>query len=144
MRLSFAPLAALALAAPAVAAERPRAAVEAAMAASAAGWNAGDVDRFLKVYSDAPQTSFVTKTGIVRGKAAMRALYLQHFAFGDAAKRGTLSFATLDFRLFDPTHALLIARYTLTYSDGKKRSGPTSLIFARESTGWHIVADHSS
>ncbi|MDQ2878070.1 MAG: SgcJ/EcaC family oxidoreductase [Pseudomonadota bacterium] len=121
-----------------------RQAVEAVMAASAAGWNAGDVDRFLAVYSDSPETSFVTKDGLMRGKAAMRARYLAHYDFSATAKRGTLSFVTLDFRLLDPTHALYIARYTLTYPGGKTQSGPTSLVFAREATGWHIIADHSS
>jgi len=118
--------------------------VKAAMDASAAGWNAGDIDRFLAVYSDSPSTSFVTGSGLLRGKAAMRARYLQRYAFKDAAKRGTLSFTTLDFRLLDPTHALYIARYTLTWRDGKTQSGPTSLVFAKERTGWHIIADHSS
>ena len=129
---------------PAIAHPPERHAVEAAMAASAAGWNAGDIDRFLAIYSDTPETSFVTRDGLVRGKPAMRARYLAHYDVGDPAKRGTLTFATLDFRLLDPTHALYIARYTLTYRDGKTQSGPTSLVFAREATGWHIIADHSS
>jgi uncharacterized protein (TIGR02246 family) len=122
----------------------PQRAVEAAMGASAAGWNAGDIDRFLAIYSDSPSTSFVTSAGLLRGKASMRARYLERYAFNDAAKRGTLSFETLDFRLLDPTHALYIGRYTLTYHDGKTQSGPTSLVFAKERTGWHIIADHSS
>ena len=84
-----------------------QAAIEAAMADSAAGWNAGDVDRFMRVYSDAPEASFVTADGLVRGKSAM------------------------------------IARYTLTYADGRTVSGPTSLVFRREKRGWKIVADHS-
>jgi ketosteroid isomerase-like protein len=39
---------------------------------------------------------------------------------------------------------LYIARYLLTYPDGKTASGPTTLVFAREAGGWHIIADHSS
>ncbi len=119
-------------------------AIVTAMEDSAAGWNTGDVDRFMRVYSDAPETSFVTASGLVRGKPAMVARYRSKYDFGDAAKRGRLSFTTLDFRQLDPTHALYIARYTLTYADGKTQSGPTSLVFARERTGWHIIADHSS
>ena len=119
-------------------------AVVAAMEDSAAGWNGGDIDRFMRVYSDAPDTSFVTATGLVRGKAAMAARYRARYDFGDAVKRGHLTFATLDFRQLDPTHALYIARYTLTYPGGKTQSGPTSLVFHRERGGWHIIADHSS
>ena len=38
-------------------------AVEAVIADSAAGWNTGDVARFMASYSDAPETSFVTGRG---------------------------------------------------------------------------------
>lgn len=118
-------------------------AIEAAMADSAAGWNAGDVDRFMAVYSDAPEASFVTADGLVRGKPAMIARYRARYDFADAAKRGVLSFKTLDYRPLGPAHALFIARYTLTYADGRTVSGPTSLVFHREKRGWKIVADHS-
>ncbi len=143
------PLAAImmmASAAPAADAAMPveERAVIAAMEDSAAGWNAGDVNRFMAVYSDTPETSFVTGEGLVRGKVAMIARYREKYDFSDAAKRGTLTLKTLDFRLLDPSHALYIARYTLTYPGGKTESGPTSLVFAKEATGWHIIADHSS
>jgi len=127
----------------AVAMAPDQAAVEAAMADSAAGWNAGDVDRFMAIYSDAPEASFVTADGLVRGKAAMLARYRQKYDFADAAKRGVLSFKTLDWRPLGPGHALYIARYTLTYADGRTASGPTSLVFRREKGGWKIIADHS-
>ena len=121
-----------------------RHAVEKAMAASAAGWNAGDVERFMAIYSAAPETSFVVKDGLIRGKAAMIARYRERYDFSNPAKRGTLTFTTLDFRQLDPTHALYIARYLLTYPDGKTDSGPTTLVFAWERGGWRIIADHSS
>jgi uncharacterized protein (TIGR02246 family) len=119
-------------------------AIEQAMTESAAGWNAGDVERFMAIYSAAPETSFVVKDGLIRGKPAMIARYRQRYDFSDPAKRGTLTFTTLDFRQLDPTHALYIARYLLTYPDGKTASGPTTLIFAKEAGSWRIIADHSS
>ena len=119
-------------------------AIERAMGDSAAGWNAGDVERFMAVYSAGSATSFVVKDGLLRGKPAMIARYRAKYDFSDPAKRGTLTFTTLDFRQLDPTHALYIARYLLTYPDGKTASGPTTLIFAKERGGWHIIADHSS
>lgn len=119
-------------------------AIEQAMTESAAGWNAGDVERFMAVYSAGSQTSFVVKDGLIRGKPAMIARYRERYNFSDPAKRGTLTFRTLDFRQLDPSHALYIARYLLTYPDGKTASGPTTLIFAREGGGWRIIADHSS
>lgn len=136
----------LALSAPAMArgAPAPQAAVEAEMTDSAAGWNAGDLVRFMAIYSEAPDTSFVTKTGVLRGKAVMAERYRTKYDFANAAKRGVLGFETLDFRLLDPTHALYIGRYTLTAGDGSKQSGMTSLVFRKEPGGWRIIADHSS
>ena len=137
--------AAIVVAAPAMAKlSSQQVAVEAAMTDSAAGWNAGDLDRFMRVYSDAPDTSFVTKQGLLRGKAAMAARYRKNYDFDHPAARGALTFATLDFRLLDPTHALYIGRYMLTGVDGKVQSGPTSLVFRKEAAGWRIIADHSS
>ena len=134
---------AIVLAAPAVAHPPEKHAVEAAMADSAAGWNSGNLARFMDVYADAPDTSFVTKEGVLRGKAVMSERYRTRYDFANAAKRGVLTFQTLDFRLLGPRHAIYIARYTLTYADGKTQSGPTSLVFVKGKGGWKIIADHS-
>lgn len=119
-------------------------AVEAVIADSAKGWNAGDVERFMASYSDDPSTSFVTAEGPVRGKAAMLERYKTKYDFADPAKRGVLTFEAKDFRLLGKDHALYVARWTLTYPDGKSASGYTSLVMARERVGWRIIADHSS
>jgi uncharacterized protein (TIGR02246 family) len=140
-------LATIVLVTPAAAAETPAAverAIAAAMADSAAGWNAGDVNRFMAVYSERAAASFVTSEGLVRGKPAMIERYRKTYDFADAAKRGTLSFEQVDFRMLGGSHALYVARYTLTYPSAKPISGYTSLVFAREGGAWKIVADHSS
>jgi uncharacterized protein (TIGR02246 family) len=144
--------AALVLVLPADAAKQtPRQAIEAAMHDSDAGWNEGDIDRFLAVYSDDAATSFVGSSGINRGKAGIRAQYLKSYAgqFGpesSPATRSTLSFTFEDFRMIGRDHALLIARWSLTKpgAEGKPQSGMTSLLFRHEAGGWKIIADHSS
>lgn len=146
---ALAPAAILAAFAPAVCAATPaqsatERAIVAAMAESAAGWNAGDVERFMSVYSSGAAASFVTSDGIVRGKPAMIERYRKQYDFADATKRGRLSFETVDFRPLGEGHALFIARYTLTYPADKPVSGLTSLVFAREGGRWKIIADHSS
>ena len=121
--------------------------IEAAMADSAAGWNEGDMDRFLAIYSDSPETSFVGSGGLVRGVAAMEERYRAAYDWSqpDPAERGVLSFETVDFRMIGSDHALFIGRYVLTYPGGREpASGLTSLVFAEEARGWKIVADHSS
>src|SRR3569833_3517956 len=127
MRRMLMALLLLALGAPAMARHdlpAARRAIEQAMARSAAGWNAGDVARFMAIYSAGPETSFIVKDGIIRGKPAMIARYRQKYDFADPAKRGPLTFSTLDFRQLGPDHALYIARYLLTSPDGKTASGP--------------------
>ncbi len=121
--------------------------LEAVMEDSAAGWNEGDMDRFLAIYSDRPETSFVGSGGLMRGKAAMEERYRAAYDWSqpDPAERGELTFETEDVRPLGDTHALYIGRYILHYPDGREpATGYTSLVFAREPEGWKIVADHSS
>ena len=133
-----------------VAAEAPvdaaRTAVMAAMVDSAAGWNAGDLDRFMAVYANAPTTTYVTGSGLAYGRAEIASHYRAYFGGAKSAERGRLSFDPLDFRLLDATHALLIARYTVSPAGTRAKawSGPTSLVFEKCADGWKIIADHSS
>ena len=62
-------LIALVVVAAAPALSGPQGQVMAAMEASAAGWNAGDLDRFVAIYAD--DATFVVKDGVLRGKAAI-------------------------------------------------------------------------
>ena len=127
----------------------PFADIQAGMKDSDAGWNSGDIDRFLAIYSDDAATSFVGSSGLNRGKAGIRAQYLKSYAsqFGpesSATTRSTLSFTFEDFRMLGADHALLIAHWKLVKPGGEIAQGMTSLLFRREVTGWKIIADHSS
>ncbi|QIG81888.1 SgcJ/EcaC family oxidoreductase [Sphingosinithalassobacter tenebrarum] len=133
---------------PAKAQEAPRAAIEAAMDDSAAGWNVGDIDRFLAIYADDPATSFIG-ADITRGVAPIRARYLERYPdrFSGEARGGgqQLSFTFEDFRMLGPDHALLIARWHLSAAgDSEAMDGMTTLVFHRTDAGWKIIADHSS
>ena len=126
--------------------DHARAAVMTALTDSAAGWNAGNLDRFMAVYADAPTTTYVTKSGLAHGRAEIASHYRAYFGGAKTAERGRLSFRPLDFRLLDSTHALLIARYTVSPAGTRARAltGPTSLVFEKRPGGWKIIADHSS
>jgi uncharacterized protein (TIGR02246 family) len=119
-------------------------AIEAEMERTARGWNTGDMDLFLSIYSPSRQTSFVTETGLLRGVPALAAMYRDAYDFDDAAKRGTLSFERLDFRPLGPSHALYIARYNVAVPGAAPATGVTSLVWERYAEGWRVIADHSS
>lgn len=117
----------------------PASAVREAMAASAAGWNAGDLDRFMSVYAD--DAVYVTAKGVVRGRAAIAARYAPTFKRGGNT-RGRLAFQPLVEREMGARHRLLVARWTLT--GDKVETGMTTLLFEWRGAEWKIVADHSN
>jgi uncharacterized protein (TIGR02246 family) len=133
----------VAIVAPAAVQANDEAAVMAALEASAAGWNAGSLDRFMSVYAD--DATFVTESGaIARGRDAIAANYAPSFT-GDGNARGRLSFEPLSYRQLSRDHAVLTARWTLTPPEGAKpETGLTTVVFARQRGGWKIVADHSA
>lgn len=110
-----------------------------AMEASAAGWNANDMDRFMAVYTDDAQ--FVTPGAVLRGKPAIIAHYRKSFSAGGNL-RGKLSFEFLATRPIDATHQMLFARWTLTGETVE--TGMTTLLFEKRAGAWKIAADHSS
>lgn len=122
-------------------AEAPTAAIEAEMAASAAGWNSGSLERFMAVYAD--DAVYASGKELARGKAAIAARYEKSFADG-ANSRGRLSFQPVAWRTISNVHMLLVARWTLTPSAGEPQSGLTTLLFERRKAGWRIISDHSS
>lgn len=115
------------------------ASIRAAMTASAAGWDAGNLDRFMGIY--APDAVYVGARGLVRGKAAIADSYRASFA-GGANSRGRLSFEYLLIRPIGERR-MVFARWHLRGGNGEE-SGMTTLVFERQAGGWKIVADHSS
>lgn len=109
---------------------------------SAAGWNAGDLDTFMSVYLDSPETTYVGESGLRVGYAAIRERYAPLFAPG--ADRDSLRFEELRVRSIDEDVAVGTARYVL-HSDGAVTgSGPFTLVLRLVEDEWKIVHDHSS
>jgi len=127
-------------AAPAPAADA-HARIEAVMGASAAAWNAGQLDRFVAVYAE--DAVYIGKDGLVSGRRAIADRYRPSFANG-TNERGRLSFRTLGWRTVGPAHELMYARWTLSRADGSGETGMTTLLFERRPEGWRIITDHSS
>jgi ketosteroid isomerase-like protein len=119
--------------------------IQAVLDASAAAWSAGDLDRFMTCYVDAPTTTYVSGAHFVQGYPAIRAMYAERFGGGSRAAMGQLSLEILNLRLIDARHAYVVGRFHLrrAVADGGDASGLTTLIFERIPAGWRIVADHS-
>ena len=127
--------------APQTATTSPQAAIEAALADSAAAWNAGDADRFMALYAD--DAIFAAGDTIARGKGEIAAHYAKSFAMG-STERGRLSLQPLAWRPLSAVHMLLVARWMLKPAAGAaSEQGVTTLLFERRKAGWRIISDHS-
>jgi uncharacterized protein (TIGR02246 family) len=112
------------------------------MARSAAAWNRGDLDAFVRDYADDLGTTYIGSRGIVRGRAAVREAYAPRFAPG--AVRDSLHFERVEVDLLAPDLANTIAWYVLVRGDSVTAQGPTSHVMRRVYGTWKIVHDHSS
>lgn len=113
------------------------------MQASAMAWNRGDLDAFVNYYEPDTTTTYIGRNGIVRGRAAIRAVYAPRFAPGGV--RDSLSFENTEIDLLAPGVANVISWYRLMRGDSTTARGPTSLVMRHDADGqWRIVHDHSS
>ena len=114
--------------------------LEAALQATAAAWNGGDIDGFMAPY--APAATYMTVAGLI-GVDAMRARYLAKY-FTSAKPDQQLRFDQLDVRTLGDNHALMTGRFTLTGGGKADQTGRYSLVWVSEPSGWRILHDHSS
>ena len=118
-----------------------RPAITRALADSASGWNAGDLDRFMAVYKRSPDITYISGGEVVRGFMAIRARYAGRFVAG--GDKGRLAIDILDVRSTGPGYAYVIGRYHLRRAASAELTGITTLLFEHIGTGWLIIADHS-
>ena len=114
--------------------------VVSAMQASAEAWNAGDLARFAAVFAD--DASYVTKDGVLRGKAAIAASFRPSFTIGGNT-RGRLSIEPVALRTLGLAQELMIARWRLSGA-AVSETGMITVVWERRPVGWRIVAEHSS
>lgn len=112
------------------------------MNASARAWTRGDLDGFMDSYEPGDDVTFVTPTGVVHGRDAIRARYAPRFARG--ARPDSLSFENVEVDLMAPDVANVIAYYRLSRGDSTTAHGPTTVVMRRRDGQWRIIHDHSS
>ncbi|HKK92841.1 MAG TPA: nuclear transport factor 2 family protein [Longimicrobiales bacterium] len=142
--------------------------VEAMLDASAASWNAGDLDGFLDDYTGDPDLAFVGASGVTRGIAEVRARYETGY-WSTGAPRDSLRFEDIEVRPLGDRHALALGRYVLYRpagsgtpedtvtdpnaagrgdgaADGETvtSTGWFSLVLGLDDGRWRILHDHTS
>lgn len=122
------------------------AAVREALNQSAVAWSAGDLDAFMRVYEDSPQTTYIAAKGPVTGYREIHDMYAARFSGAKPVDLGALTFDILDTHMMGPAYALVVGRFHLTHADGSKppASGIFTLVFHRSAAGWRIISDHTS
>jgi uncharacterized protein (TIGR02246 family) len=118
-----------------------RAGIDAALARSVVGWNAGNLNAFMGVYLDADRTTYATTSAYLHGRTEIATHYASSFKPG--APRDSLRLEKIEVDSLAPTVAQVMAFYVLSRHDSTTAHGPTSLIMERVQGTWYIVHDHS-
>jgi len=114
--------------------------------ASAASWNAGDLDGFMDDYWRSEDLTFSGATGVTRGWENVRARYLESY-WAPGAVRDSLRFEDLEVFTLGDGHAMALGRYVLFQPEQGRTeasSGFFTLVLERMDGGWKIVHDHTS
>jgi ketosteroid isomerase-like protein len=112
----------------------------AAMKNSENDWNKGDLDSFMKMYTD--ESTMMMPTGPA-GINMIKDLYEKKYFNGKMPKQN-LHYDELKVTLLGKKYALLTGKFTLSGNNLPERSGRYSLVMILTKNGWKILHDHSS
>lgn len=112
----------------------------AAMKNSENDWNKGDLDSFMKMYTD--ESTMMMPTGLA-GINTIKALYKKKYFNGKIPKQN-LHYDDLKVTLLGKKYALLTGKFTLSGNNLPAGSGRYSLVMILTKNGWKILHDHSS
>jgi len=111
-----------------------------AMKNSENDWNKGDLDSFMKMYTN--ESTMMMPAGPT-GISAIRELYEKKYFNGKMPKQN-LHYDDLKVTLLGEKYALLTGKFTLSGNNLPERSGRYSLVMVLTKDGWKILHDHSS
>ena len=124
-----------------------RSELQALLDRDSAAWTRGDLEAFCATYAD--DATFVTPTGLTRGRATVLERYRAKYP--TARERGELALELVEARpvaaadpAAPPAAVSVVARWRLRYPDRPEAAGWTLLVFHRDAAGaWRIVQDAS-
>jgi len=112
----------------------------AAMKNSENDWNKGDLESFMKMYTE--ESTMMMPTGPA-GINKIKDLYEKKYFNGKMPKQNLL-YDDLKVTLLGEKYALLTGKFTLSGNNLPERSGRYSLVMILTKDGWKILHDHSS
>lgn len=113
----------------------------AALQASAAAWNRGDLAGHLAIYDES--VTAMTKSGPRHGSATIEASFRASYFKGDKPKQ-SLQMERTTIRRLSADSALMTGRFVLSGGGDPEQSGWFTLVWLRTASGWRVVHDHSS
>ena len=108
---------------------------------SEAGWNAGDLERYMQAYWRSADLRFAAGGAVTTGWEATLDRYRTRYP--DRATMGTLAFSDLEVVLLGGDAAYVFGRWELQRAQDRPH-GLFTLILRRLPEGWRIVHDHTS
>ncbi|WP_415908990.1 YybH family protein [Oleiharenicola sp. Vm1] len=128
--------------APALAsAPAPADAVRAMLDAQVAGWNSGDVARYMEFYVKSDRLRFASGGTITYGWKETLERYRK--SYPDKTTMGTLTCTYLDIDVVSDDTALVFGRWELQRA-ADKPWGLFTLLVKKTPDGWRVAADHTS
>lgn len=141
-RLLTAVLLVIGMAGAASAQDADEAAIQHELDAMLEAWNRNDLDAHLAAYADS--ATWTTSTGLLHGKAAIRASLVKSFQ-RENDLLGDLSFGKAVFRRLGPDAMVTNGSFQVAnLPNGRAINGQSTLIWKRTGKKWQILHDHSS
>lgn len=114
--------------------------IRAVLDSTAAGWNRGDLSRYLWAYADS--ATAMGANGPERGVAAIEAQMRRGF-WRTGRPLQVLHYEHVEVRPLGAGHALVTGQYVLTGGGQAQRTGWFTTVWARTPAGWRMIHDHS-
>jgi len=114
--------------------------IRAVLDSTAAGWNRGDLSRYLWAYTDT--ATAMGANGPERGRAAIEAQMRAGF-WRTGRPIQALHYEHVEVRMLGAGHALVTGQFVLTGGGRPDRTGWFTTVWARTADGWRMIHDHS-
>jgi hypothetical protein len=118
------------------------AAAYAGLKAQITAWNRGDLEAALGTYWNAPQMTWVSRSGVERGFASFAHSMRKDFA--DPAAMGTYSAEVLDVRGLGPETGSVVFQWQISRAGKRVMCGTSTQIWRRLDGTWKAVLEHAS